>query len=685
MPKVTIIEKDNTTATAASTFENFTVLVPGLVDITKKAKFEKVVDENGVYKIKSLADFKDYLGYVPANLGKKFYITTEASDTKISAGDVAPIETPRVSAVVKASTVESLLNKEATASEEGYNSRDITLKLYRSENDTISPTSIVVTMPATTTTTATPAKKAKAADDSSEDGYLLCFATKNAGSTSDSEPKPGRLKTVTLQFIPIESKDDFNDKKDKGLIFTSTGSQSEDKDTTLYVIKKSEAGKDATVGIKAVDFVQYGNRMAYDLFSMGYPVLYKSLGYIDTTTTFDINSLISAAATALATMDTANNLQDEASKFTACAVDFKDELEDTTEIMQKLTTDIVDDRGMSFWAPLMDKAEYNFRYVVNGLVSNNAEANKRIITLAASSDSKESLTNTADLTSGTLASARGDAIALCDIDDSCYLGMNRKQIVEKVKAYVNNVTAGDQADKYAAFFMPTVKLNSLPSSLLINPGYSDPDNTGALMPASFYYLACAIKALNDGFPEWFAVAGFTRGVCNYSVTGISAKIGDAVINALEPRTYKDKTTDLLRAVNVIATIRSNQYLWGNRTAFALMQDTQGDLRASHFLNIRQLCTTLKKEIYTACRRFTFDPNSDVLWFNFCNAIKPTLDKMKANQGIEDYKIVRQETEQRATLKARLRIVPIEAVEDFDIEVALEDNLGETSVSVSDNM
>jgi hypothetical protein len=38
----------------------------------------------------------------------------------------------------------------------------------------------------------------------------------------------------------------------------------------------------------------------------------------------------------------------------------------------------------------------------------------------------------------------------------------------------------------------------------------------------------------------------------------------------------------------------------------------GDLTAQHFLNIRQLCTTLKKQIYVACRKFTFDPNSDVL-------------------------------------------------------------------------
>ena len=108
-----------------------------------------------------------------------------------------------------------------------------------------------------------------------------------------------------------------------------------------------------------------------------------------------------------------------------------------------------------------------------------------------------------------------------------------------------------------------------------------------------------------------------------------------------------------------------------------------DLVASHFLNIRQLCTTIKKELYVACRKFTFDPNSDVLWINFCNAIRPTLDAMKSDQGIDDYEIIKVATTQKATLKARIRIVPIEAVEDFVIELSLEDSLGDTNVTITE--
>ena len=122
---------------------------------------------------------------------------------------------------------------------------------------------------------------------------------------------------------------------------------------------------------------------------------------------------------------------------------------------------------------------------------------------------------------------------------------------------------------------------------------------------------------------------------------------------------------------LILNERGNYYLWGNRTAEPLTSD---GLIFSHFLNIRQLCCTIKQVLYEATRRFTFDPNSDLLWINFVNAIRPTLENMKADQGIRGYRISRVETDKKAVLVAKIRIVPIEAVEDFDISIYLEDSL-----------
>jgi hypothetical protein len=167
---------------------------------------------------------------------------------------------------------------------------------------------------------------------------------------------------------------------------------------------------------------------------------------------------------------------------------------------------------------------------------------------------------------------------------------------------------------------------------------------------------------------------------------VGCKFGESAIDILEPRNYKGDGYPS-RAVNLIVKIKNSYFLWGNRTAYKLgdaMSITEGDLRASHFLNIRQLCSTIKKQVYVACRRFTFDPNSDLLWLNFCNAIRPTLERMKADQGITDYKFVKVKSSKKALLTAKIRIVPIEAVEDFDINIYLEDSISGVTTGIEED-
>ena len=170
----------------------------------------------------------------------------------------------------------------------------------------------------------------------------------------------------------------------------------------------------------------------------------------------------------------------------------------------------------------------------------------------------------------------------------------------------------------------------------------------------------------------------TRGVSPFGIKTTDFTVGEAIIDKLQPRNQASQDsslkTPLKHAVNVIAKFRNQYLLWGNRTANTLRAGDDDDLIASDFLNIRQLCCTLKKQIYVACRQLTFDPNSEMLWINFKNKIRPILEKMKADQGIQDYEFVKIANAPKATLKAQIRIVPIEAVEDFEIDVMLEDSL-----------
>ena len=371
----------------------------------------------------------------------------------------------------------------------------------------------------------------------------------------------------------------------------------------------------------------YGNQIAYELLRLGYTVLYVNIGEI---------SINAGTGDITFSNTTAYNR-------------FLEYYGDGTE---------------NVFEPLKDKANYDFRFVVSGLINSNASVNEKIIDLV---EFNESQPNADD-------NGRGDCVALIDIPEEAYFveGVT-KSSAEIIKAIA--LAAASYPSKYAAVFAPTLCYADGIDTKFINNNK---------FPASFHYLVCFNRSIQNSFREWYAIAGLTRGLSEYTVDSTSVKLGDPAINALEPRTQKSLgEVTVTVATNVIVKIRGQYYLWGNRTGHLLGEATTSDLIASDFLNIRQLCTTLKKELYVACRRFTFDPNSDTLWTNFCNAIRPTLEAMKADQGIDDYEIIRVVSTKKAELKARVRIVPIEAVEDFDIELSLEDSLGATTLSISE--
>lgn len=298
-------------------------------------------------------------------------------------------------------------------------------------------------------------------------------------------------------------------------------------------------------------------------------------------------------------------------------------------------------------------------------------ANAAIAKLAHYKAIKDSYGNEDEIAPG---SGRGDCIALIEVDEAKYITKVSDKKPENLIVDAINTMSSITADngKYCACTVPSVV-------------YTD----NRKFPGAFHYLACFKNSLGLGFAEWYAAAGYTRGVSSYTIDFTTVKLGEVAIQALEPRNLVDdpQKAQPKFAVNVIANFRGSYYLWGNRTCHPLgsAAGVTNDLVASHFLNIRQLCTTIKKQLYISCRRFTFDPNSDVLWINFKNSITPMLDRMKADQGIREYKIEKVYTDKKATLKAKIRIVPIEAVEDFTLEVSLEDSLGsgETTVTVTE--
>lgn len=376
-------------------------------------------------------------------------------------------------------------------------------------------------------------------------------------------------------------------------------------------IKKGDEGKDKHL------VTDRGNQMAFELLGLGYTVLFKKL--------------------------------DDDTEWT----------DDDTTLYKGLKAM----RTASFWEALKDKTNYDFRFITTGgyVDKQSYEQIAKVAKFIKGEDTLEkNITNPQDIP------GRGDCTALMDVPEENLTDFKGSQskLIQAIKAQVATTFENQAIDRNSRIFIPEVKFN-----------FSDSFYVNDQMPGSFYYLACAAKALQN-YREWYATAGYQRGICDLIVKGTTLNLGDIAQNALTPRTTKSGDT-FRKAINVIINIHNNYYLWGNRTAHII---EESGLIASDYANIRELCTTIKKAVFVACKQLTFNPNSDLLWVDFRNKIRPLLETMKTDQGIRDYKFVKIPTDLKGVLKGKIRIVPIEAVEDFEIDLFLEDSL--TGVSAS---
>jgi phage tail sheath protein FI len=189
------------------------------------------------------------------------------------------------------------------------------------------------------------------------------------------------------------------------------------------------------------------------------------------------------------------------------------------------------------------------------------------------------------------------------------------------------------------------------------------------MPPSFGYLISLAKSIiiNN---NWVAVAGVARGQVP-SINGLytASRLSNSLANAYQPRNGKT-------SINPITNIKPyGLTIWGNRTMKNNLTTANGGedgLTATSFLNIRNMVSDVKKTAYVAAKTLMFEQNSDVLWVNFLSKVTPLLDKLMSGQGLSDYKIIKNPTNEKAKLKATIKLFPIYAVEEFEITIELSD-------------
>lgn len=299
-----------------------------------------------------------------------------------------------------------------------------------------------------------------------------------------------------------------------------------------------------------------------------------------------------------------------------------------------------------FWNKLKDKGFYDFRFITLGYAASISAADIKVINanIKAVSEARKDCTAVLDHA----AAETKDNLLNIEKREDCF---------------------GRVADKFTRCITPWCNF------------IGNDDNGKAIseveLPGSFFYLESFANSVKNNNAVWFSNAGVIRGVAPHLGEPL-IKYGSLDIEKLQPETGEDLDTgESTFAVNPIAYVRPYGFrIWGNRTAEIIDSNITKDasLKASHFANVMEGVVELSKTLYNSSVLSMFEQNSDVLWNNFKNLIEILLDRMLSNQGVKGYKITRVNSAKKGTLSAKVRIIPIEGVEFFNLTIELGDDL-----------
>jgi hypothetical protein len=246
---------------------------------------------------------------------------------------------------------------------------------------------------------------------------------------------------------------------------------------------------------------------------------------------------------------------------------------------------------------------------------------------------------------------RGDAMALVDLagdylysyetnntDGKGTLPTSTSAVITTVKETLS------LDDSYGAAYFPAVFVSSegiyLPASIAALGAYGGTEGRSAL---------------------WFAPAGFNRGGLTEGSAGIGVSRTALYLTSADRDALYDAN------INPIATFPGEGVvIFGQKT----LQITPSALDR---VNVRRLTNYIKKQVSRAATRVLFEPNIKQTWNNFTNVVNPFLLAIKGAYGLEDAKVVLDETTTTADLVDRnimyckIYIKPTRAIEYIAID------------------
>ena len=247
---------------------------------------------------------------------------------------------------------------------------------------------------------------------------------------------------------------------------------------------------------------------------------------------------------------------------------------------------------------------------------------------------------------------RADALAIIDVKGGFQPRHESNSSISSrqgdLPSVLSNMEARNLNTSYGCAYYPWVKVRD--------------EATGTFLEMPPSVVALGVMANTERAADvWFAPAGFTRG-------GLSAGAGGLAVTGVETKLTSANRDDLYELnINPIATFPAEGVvIYGQKT----LQATQSALDR---INVRRLMIFVKRGVSRIAATTLFQPNVRATWNDFKDRVDKFLATVKVNFGVDDFRVVLDETTttadliDRNILYAKIFIKPTRAVEFIAID------------------
>ena len=253
------------------------------------------------------------------------------------------------------------------------------------------------------------------------------------------------------------------------------------------------------------------------------------------------------------------------------------------------------------------------------------------------------------------AESRADSLAVIDLaggyQPSTETNGTEQDRMGSLNTVIANLQDMQENTSYGCAYYPWVQVR-------------DPQNSAMFWgPPSI--AALGVMANTEKQAElWFAPAGFNRGGLSIGAAGVP------ITNARQKLTSKERDQLYEANINPIASFpNEGLVVFGQKTL-------QVQTSALDRINVRRLMNYIKKEVSRMAATVLFDQNVPATWNRFLSKVNPFLRSVKARFGLQDFKVVLDnstttpELIDRNIMYAKIFLKPTRAIEfiaiDFNI-------------------